>query len=238
MKTVLSTLVTLALILLPVANSSADTKEQDRLQNCGTVLTEILNVPDDIPQDLLDKAECVIVIPSVLKVAFGFGGSYGRGAMTCRSGQHFTGPWGAPTMMALEGGSFGFQLGGQATDFVLLVMNPRGATAILHNKVKLGADLAAAAGPKGRNAQAATDVTLRAEILSYSRSRGLFAGVSLEGSTLRPDNNANEEIYGKKVNAEDVVRKGVVPVPAAAKQLVALLDRQSPKNLSDPTSLQ
>jgi SH3 domain-containing YSC84-like protein 1 len=238
MKKLLSALVTLALVLLPIASSSAQTKEQDRLKNCGVVLSEILNVPDDIPQDLLDKAECVIIMPSVLKAAFGFGGSYGRGAMICRSGEHFTGPWGAPTMMTLEGGSIGFQLGGQATDFVLLVMNPRGANAILHSKVKLGADLAAAAGPKGRNAQAATDVTLRAEILTYSRSRGLFAGVSLNGDSLRPDDGANEGIYGRKIGAEEIVRKGAVPVPAAAKGLVALLDQHSPKNLSDPASLQ
>src|SRR6476660_3579021 len=178
-----------------------DKKEAERLQNCGTVLKEIMDIPDDIPQDLLDKAECVIVYPSVLKAAFIVGGSYGRGAMACRSGEHFTGPWGAPSMMALEGGSLGFQLGGQATDFVLLVMNPRGARAILSSKVKLGADASAAAGPKGRNAEASTDVTLRAEMLTYSRSRGLFAGVSLEGSTLRPDNNANQSVYGKKAEA-------------------------------------
>ena len=177
-------------------------KETDRLENAGTVMEEILNVPDDIPQDLLDKAECVIVFPSVLKFAFIVGGSYGRGAMVCRSGEHFTGPWGAPSMVALEGGSFGFQLGGQATDFVLLVMNPRGATAILNSKVKLGADMAAAAGPKGRDASAKTDATLRAEFLSYSRSRGLFAGISLEGSTLRPDNDANEKLYGKKIDRD------------------------------------
>jgi lipid-binding SYLF domain-containing protein len=201
------------------------------------VLDEILRIPDNVPQDLLDKAECVIVIPSVLKAAFGIGGSYGRGAMTCRSGEHFTGKWGAPTMIALEGGSFGFQLGGQATDFVILVMNPRGANAILSSKVKLGADASAAAGPKGRDAAAETDVTLRAEMLTYSRARGLFAGISLEGSTLRPDNNANEDIYHKKLNATDIVRKGGVAIPPAAQKLVSLLDRHSPKNTSDPNSL-
>src|SRR5271169_7102749 len=169
----------------------AANKEQQRLENCGVVMHEVLNVPENIPQSVMDKAECVVVFPSILKAAFGIGGSYGRGAMICRSGEHFTGPWGAPSMTALEGGSFGFQLGGQATDFVLLIMNPRGAKAILSSKVKLGADMAAAAGPKGRDAQANTDATLRAEILSYSRSRGLFAGISLEGSTLRPDNDAN-----------------------------------------------
>lgn len=235
-KQLMSPLLALALVALPLT-AAADKKEADRLENCGTVLKEILDIPDDIPQDLIDKAECVIVYPSVLKAAFVFGGSYGRGAMTCRTGEHFTGPWSAPTMMALEGGSFGLQLGGQATDFVLLVMNPRGAKAILNSKVKLGADAAAAAGPKGRDVQAATDVTMRAEVLTYSRSRGLFAGVSLEGSTVRPDNGANEKVYRKRVDAEDIIRKGAVAVPPPAQQLVALLNKKSPKNLSDPGSL-
>lgn len=229
-------LLALAVVALPLS-AKDDKKETERLQNCGQVLKEILDIPDDIPQDLLDKAECVIVYPSVLKAAFGIGGSYGRGAMTCRSGEHFTGPWGAPTMMALEGGSIGFQLGGQATDFVLLVMNPRGAKAILNNKVKLGADASAAAGPKGRDAEAATDVTMRAEVLSYSRARGLFAGISLEGSTVRPDNGGNEKIYGKKVQAEDIVRKGVVAIPPSGQAMIALLNKKSPKNHSDPESL-
>ncbi|HEY4907442.1 MAG TPA: lipid-binding SYLF domain-containing protein [Candidatus Acidoferrum sp.] len=215
---------------LPLS-AAQDKKETDRLQNCGTVLKEILDIPDDIPQDLLDKADCVIVYPSVLKAAFVIGGSYGRGAMTCRTGEHYTGPWSAPTMMALEGGSVGFQLGGQATDFVLLVMNGRGAHSILNSKVKLGADASVAAGPKGRTAAAATDVTLRAEVLSYSRSRGLFAGISLEGSTVRPDNDANERIYGKKIEAESIVFKGAVAVPPAAQRLVSYLNQKSPKNL-------
>jgi SH3 domain-containing YSC84-like protein 1 len=215
---------------LPLS-AAQDKKEADRLQNCGTVLKEILDIPDDIPQDLLDKSECVIVYPSVLKAAFVIGGSYGRGAMTCRTGEHYTGPWSAPTMMALEGGSIGFQLGGQATDFVLLVMNGRGAHSILSSKVKLGADASVAAGPKGRNAQAATDVTLRAEVLSYSRARGLFAGVSLEGSTVRPDNDANERVYGKKLEAESIVFKGAVAVPPAAQRLISYLNQKSPKNL-------
>ena len=236
LKRLISSLVALALVALPLS-AKEDKKEIDRLDNCGTVLKEVLDIPDDIPQDLLDKAECVIVFPSVLKAAFVFGGSYGRGAMTCRTGEHFTGPWGAPTMMALEGGSVGFQLGGQATDFVLLVMNPRGAKAILHSKVKLGADASAAAGPKGRDAEAATDVTMRAEVLTYSRARGLFAGISLEGSSLRPDNGANEKVYNKKVEAEDIVRKGAVAVPPSGQELIALLNKKSPKNLSDPASL-
>ena len=228
----------LALTAAPMLAARPDNeKETDRLENSGMVMEEIMNIPDDIPQDLLDKAECVVVFPSVLKAAFIVGGSYGRGAMVCRSGEHFTGPWGAPSMMALEGASLGFQLGGQATDFVLLIMNPRGAKAILSSKVKLGADMAAAAGPKGRDAAANTDATMRAEILSYSRSRGLFAGISLEGSTLRPDNNANEKLYGKKVTATEIVRQGAVPVPASGQKMVSLLDKKSPKNLSDPNSL-
>ena len=210
----------------------AQKTENDRVENAGQVLTEILNIPEDIPADVLNKAECVVVLPSVKKFAFGFGGSYGRGVMTCRSGKEFNGPWGAPTMMALEGGSFGLQLGGQATDFVLLIMNPRGASAILGSKVKLGGDVSAAAGPKGRTASAETDVSMRAEVLSYSRARGLFAGVSLAGSTLRPDNGANEKLYGKEISAKDIVFKGAVRPPASAKLLLGTLDKQSPKNLS------
>lgn len=236
MRRILSLLFVVALISLPA--QAKGSKEEERLESSGRVLKEILDIPDAIPQDLLDKTECVIVVPSVLKVAIGFGGSYGRGAMTCRSGQHFTGPWSAPSMVAIEGGSFGLQLGGEATDFVLLVMNPRGADAILSSKVKLGADASAAAGPKGRTAEANTDVTLRAEILTYSRARGLFAGVSLEGSTLRPDNTANKRVYGHEVSARDIVRNGQVTVPSSGQQLVALLDKKSPKNLSDPKSLE
>ncbi|GAC1636090.1 MAG: hypothetical protein NVS9B14_14280 [Candidatus Acidiferrum sp.] len=221
----------------PLAAASKDDKETERLDNCGVVLKEIMDIPDDIPQDLIDKAECVIIYPSVLKAAIGIGGSYGRGAMVCRTGEHFTGPWSAPTMMALEGASIGFQLGGQATDFVLLVMNPRGARAILSSKVKLGADASAAAGPKGRAATADTDVTMRAEVLSYSRNRGLFAGISLAGSTVRPDNSANEKVYGRKIEATDIIFKGKAAVPAAAQKLVAYLNQKSPKNLSDPASL-
>jgi len=240
MKKLLSLALAVTLAGLPAllnpasAQAASKDKDEDRLRNSGTVMKEILGVPDDIPQDLLDKADCIIVIPSVMKGAFGIGASYGRGAMTCRSGDTFQGPWGAPTMMALEGVSFGFQLGGQSTDFVLLVMNPRGASSILSSKVKLGADAAAAAGPKGRNAQADTDVTMRAEVLTYSRSRGLFAGISLDGSTLRPDNDANERIYGRKLPAKDVVLHGAVPVPPAAKVLIETLNRHSPKNQSKP----
>ncbi len=238
MKRVLSLLIAAALIALPAWADEKEGKDQERLENAGKVLKEILDIPDNIPQDLLDKAECVIVLPSVIKVAFGFSGNYGRGTMTCRTGEHFTGPWSAPAMMRLEGLGFGLQLGGQATDFVLLVMNPRGAESILKSKVKLGADAAAAAGPKGRDATAATDATMRAEVLTYSRSRGLFAGVSLEGSTLRQDNGANKKIYGREIAARDIIRKGAVPVPASGQQLVSLLNQKSPKNHSDPKSLQ
>lgn len=237
MKKILSLWVAAALIALPV-QAQNEGKDQGRLENSGKVLKEILDIPDNIPQELLDKAECVIVLPSVVKVAFIFSGNYGRGAMTCRTGEHYTGPWSAPAMMRLEGGGFGLQLGGQATDFVLLVMNPRGAESILSSKVKLGADAAAAAGPKGRDATAATDAAMRAEILTYSRSRGLFAGVSLEGSTLRQDSGANQKVYGRQVKARDIVRKGAVPVPASGEPLVALLNKKSPKNHSDPKSLQ
>jgi SH3 domain-containing YSC84-like protein 1 len=205
-----------------------DTKEPDRVQNAGQVMKEILNVPDNIPQDILNKAYCVVVLPSVLKAAFIVGASYGRGVMTCHSGANFEGPWGAPTMMALEGGSVGFQIGGEATDFVLLLMSDRSAKGILTSKVKLGADASAAAGPKGRTASAETDATMRAEILSYSRARGAFAGVSLEGSTLRPDNDANTKLYGKEVNAEAIVLKGAVKAPPSAQLLLRTLDHNSP----------
>jgi lipid-binding SYLF domain-containing protein len=224
----------LALIGLSWApTSSAKTKdeeqkENDRIQNAGTVIKEILDVPDDIPQDLLDKARCVLVFPSVLKAAFVVGGSYGRGVMVCRRHKDFAGPWGAPAMMALEGGSFGLQIGGEATDFVILVMNNRGVDSLLRSKVKLGADAAIAAGPKGRDAAAATDVTLRAEVLSYSRSRGLFAGISLEGSTLRPDSDANKRLYGKDVSAAEIIAESKVEAPKSAHALIARLQKASP----------
>src|SRR3954468_8003671 len=209
----------------------AQGKEEDRLRGCATVIKEVLDMPDALPKDLVDKAECVIVFPAVKKIAVGVGGSYGRGAMTCRTGENFTGTWSAPTLMALEGGSIGFQLGGQSTDFVLLVMNDRGATSVLGSKVKLGADASAAAGPKGRTAAAATDVVMQAEMLSYSRARGLFAGVSLEGSTLRPDNDGNTLVYGSQLVAKDIV-KGNVAIPSAAKGMIDALETYAPKNLS------
>lgn len=215
----------------------AQQHEAERLRHAGEVLMEILNIPDNIPKPVLDKSECVIVIPSVKKLALGVGANYGRGAMTCRSGKTFTGPWGPPAMVALEGANIGFQLGGQATDFVLLIVNPKGIDSILRSKVKLGADAAAAAGPKGRDAQAATDVMMHAEILTYSRSRGLFAGISLDGSTLRPDNSATEKVYGQKVSARDVVLNHKVATPKAGQLLVSALQKASPRNLSDPKSL-
>lgn len=232
---VLTGLVVIALIGLAARVSMADTKdtEDKRLQNSGRVLGEIMNIPENIPRNLLDRARCVVVIPSVLKAAFGVGGSYGRGAMVCRTGHDFKGQWGAPSMMVLEGGSFGFQIGGQATDFVLLVMNDRGAHSLLHSKVKLGADATAAAGPVGRAAEADTDATMRAEILTYSRARGAFAGVSLEGATLHPDNEGNEALYGHGVTAEQIVFSGSTPTPRAADELVSILQKASPQERAE-----
>src|SRR5579864_8625329 len=235
-NTIVSFLV--AVLLAAPAFAANNQKEQERVKDSGEVLKEILNIPDDIPQDLLDKAECLIILPSVKKGAFIVGGSFGRGVMICRSGQHYTGLWGPPAMYALEGVNIGFQLGGETTDFVLLVMNPKGARSLLSSKVKLGADASAAAGPKGRSGEAATDVVMNAEILSYSRAKGLFAGISLEGSTLRSDGGANEKLYGQKVSAKDIIGLSKVKTPACAHELVGLLDKKSPKNHSDPKSLQ
>ena len=232
-KTGILAFVLCALMLFAITSRAADkADDEDRIKNSGVVMSEIMNIPDSIPQDLLDKAECVVVFPSVLKAAFVVGVSYGRGVMTCRTGANFNGPWGAPSMMALEGGSVGFQIGGQATDFVLLVMNDSGANGILSSKVKLGGDASVAAGPVGRSASAETDASMRAEILSYSRSRGAFAGVSLEGSTIRPDNDANLRIYGEKVSARDIVLRNETHVPASAEALVSTLDAKSPRHKS------
>ena len=229
----ITVLVGLPAFVTPVSSRADDTTtDQDRIKTAGTVLKEIMNIPDNIPQSLIDKADCVIVYPSVLKAAFVVGVSYGRGVMTCRSGASFRGPWSAPSMMALEGASFGLQAGGQATDFVILVMNESGANAILASKVKLGGDASVAAGPVGRNASAETDVTMRAEMLTYSRARGIFAGISLAGSTVRPDNDANERIYGKKVSARDIVLHGAVRPTADASLLLSTLKAHSPKNMS------
>src|SRR5260370_32135414 len=218
--------------------AASDEREEDRVKDAGAVLKEILNIPDNIPHDLLDKAECVIILPSVKKGAFVIGGSYGPRFMVCRIGAHYKGRWGAPALYALEGVSIGFQLGGQATDFVLLVMNQKGAQSLLSSKVKLGADASAAAGPKGRTAEGATDIVMNAEILSYSRNKGLFAGVSLEGSTLRSDGSATETLYGKKLTAQEIIREGRVGVPACAHELDSLLNAKSPINRSEPKSLE
>lgn len=208
-------------------------KEQRRLEECGTVLQEVLNVPENIPHELLEKAECVIVIPSVRKLAFGVGADYGRGAMVCRTGEHFRGAWGAPAMYALEGASVGFQIGGEATDLILLVMNDSGMNSILSSKVKLGGDASIAAGPLGRDASAATDAWMKAEILSYSRSRGVFAGVSLEGSTIRPDDEASADVYGRPMKASEIVRGEHTSVPESGRQLVKVLDKSAPHNESE-----
>ena len=228
-----TTLMLGALLIAPAGFATgADENAKDetkRLENSGTVMDEILNVPDDIPQDLLDKARCVVVLPSVLKAAFIVGGSYGRGTMVCRTGKDFTGPWGAPAMYALEGGSVGLQIGGEATDFVILIMNNRGMESLLHSKVKLGADASVAAGPKGRTASADADVYMRAEMLSYSRARGVFAGISLEGSTLRPDEDANRRLYGKDASAAAIVLESKLEAPSAAHRLVQRLQKASPK---------
>jgi len=210
----------------------AATKEQKRLENCGEVMQEVLKIPDNLPRQVLDKAECVIVFPSVLRVAFGMGKEYGRGAMVCRTGKEFNGPWGAPAMYALEGDSIGMQLGGEATDLILLVMNQKGVTSILSSKIKLGGDASAAAGPAGRDASASTDLWMRAEILSYSRSRGLFAGISLEGSTLRQDKKANERIYGRKITARTILLGNKVAIPRTGRHLVRVLQANAPRNES------
>jgi SH3 domain-containing YSC84-like protein 1 len=225
-------IVVVCLGLVATAPIFAQNKEQKRLENSGVVMQEIMNTPENIPQEVIEKAECVIIFPSVLKAAFVVGGSYGRGAMVCRTGKGFRGPWGAPAMYALEGGSVGFQIGGQATDLVLLIMNDRGASSILNSKVKLGADASVAAGPVGRDASADTDAYMRAEVLSYSRSRGLFAGISLEGSTLRPDDDATADVYGRKLTAREIVLGGKIAIPASGRHLVAVLQKNSPRNES------
>ena len=235
-KRIVVYLMVLVIAGLPLATAQ-DRKEADRLDNCGTVMKEILDIPDDIPQDLLDKADCVIVFPSVLKAAFVVGASYGRGAMVCRTGRDFRGPWGAPAMFALEGGSVGFQIGGQATDLVLLIMNERGASSILSSKVKLGGDASVAAGPVGRDAAANTDAYMRAEVLSYSRTRGLFAGISLEGSTLRPDDDATADVYGRHLTAREIVLGDRARTPASGRHLVAVLEKGSPHNESKQSAI-
>ncbi len=217
-------------LLALVSPLSAQKKAAQRLENAATVLTEIQGMPDGIPKKYLNKSACVVIFPSVKKFAVGIGGSYGRGVITCRGGAKFNGPWAAPAMFALEGASIGFQLGGSGTDFVLLVMNDKGADSVLSSKVKMGVDASAAAGPKGREASAETDIVLKADILSYSRARGLFAGVSLQGSTLRSDDGGNKALYGKELSAKEIVRGGKVATPAAAAPLLQALNKESPKH--------
>lgn len=227
-RLILAMVAVLALAPFSFARELDKTREKDRLQNAHEVMGEALQVPEGIPQTLLDKAHCVIVMPSVMRAAFVVGASYGRGTMVCRTGKDLSGPWGAPTMYALEGGSIGFQIGGQATDYVLLVMNERGVNSLLHSKVKLGGDVSVAAGPLGRDLSADTDAYLRSEILSYSRTRGVFAGVSLEGSTLRPDNEGNRKLYGRTVSAAEIIRGSEISTPTSAYDLLALLQKFSP----------
>ncbi len=223
-------LVVLMLVcVLPVVGQK---KENERINEAATVMKEILGMPDGVPKDLLNKTDCIVIYPSVKKAAFIVGGSYGRGLITCRKGQDFSGPWSAPAMFALEGGSFGFQIGAQATDFVLLVMNESGAKSVMSSKVKLGADASVAAGPVGRAASAETDIVMKAEILSYSRSKGLFAGLSLEGSTMRSDDGGNKSLYGKELSAKEIVREGKVAPPASAQGLLAILRKASPKHVN------
>ncbi len=208
----------------------ADEKETARLKESYNVLKEVMSEPDKgIPADLLNKAECVVVFPSVKKAGFIVGASYGRGVMSCRTGEDFRGAWSAPAMYALEGASFGLQAGGQETDFVLLIMNEKGANSVLSSKVKMGADASIAAGPVGRTVSAETDAVMKAEILSWSRSRGVFGGVSLSGSTLRSDDDANKNVYGKKLNAKEIVRTTAVQPTADGKPFVDLLQSASPK---------
>ncbi|HKW61074.1 MAG TPA: lipid-binding SYLF domain-containing protein [Candidatus Acidoferrum sp.] len=227
--TLLGVLAGVFALLIPTSSVGDTHSEKDRLQNAGKVMKEVLNIPDDIPSDLLSKARCVVVMPSVLKAAFIVGASYGRGAMVCRTGRNFTGPWGAPAMYALEGGNLGLQAGGEATDYVFLVINDRGADSLLHSKVKLGADVSVAGGPKGRTTAADTDAFMRSEILAYSRARGVFAGVAVEGSTLRPDNGANHDLYGRKITAAQIIRESSVKAPEAGRTLTATLEKASPR---------
>lgn len=222
-------IVCLSLGLMLAVPAFAQEKEEDRLKQSGEVLRDVLESPDKgIPHDLVKKAECAVVYPSVKKAAFVVGASYGRGVMTCRSGENFTGTWSAPTMMALEGASFGLQIGGEATDFILLIMNEKGARSVLSSKVKLGGDASAAAGPVGRTTTAETDIVMKAEILSWSRAQGLFAGVSLEGSTMRTDDEANKHIYGKAISGKDIVYRHEVKAPPSASLLLSELNKIAP----------
>jgi lipid-binding SYLF domain-containing protein len=231
-RTMILTMIGLCLIFTGIA-SADDAKEQERVKESGVVMKELTDASNGVPLSLLNKAECVIVLPAVKKAGFIVGASYGRGVMTCRGGANFHGPWSAPTMMQSTGGSFGFQAGGQETDFVILVMNDKGAKALMKGKAKLGADASVAAGPVGRDAEASTNATMTAEMLSYSRAKGVFAGVSLAGASLGPDGSANEKLYGKKVEAAQIIDGSAGPAPASAKELLAVLTAKSPKNLTN-----
>jgi len=205
--------------------------EQQRVTESGQALDELINSKSGIPTDLLNKTECVIILPSVKKGGFIVAGQYGKGLMTCRTGEKFTGPWSAPIMMQSSGGSIGFQAGGEAIDYVILVLNDKGARTVMNGKAKLGGDASIAAGPVGREAEASTTGNMSTEMLSYSRTNGVFGGVSLSGTSLGPDSGANENLYGKKVTGEQIWA-GQVQAPAAAKNMLALLESKSPKNLS------
>jgi len=228
----LMTIAVLCLMIPRFAIAADNEHEQERVKESGNVMTELLNSSSGIPIDVLNKSECVIVLPSVKKAGFIVGGEYGRGVMTCRGGENFDGPWSAPTMMASSGGSIGLQAGGQSTDFVVLVMNDKGARAVMNGKAKLGADASVAAGPVGRDAQASTNAAMSAQMLSYSRAQGVFGGVSLSGTSLRPDDGANEKLYGKKVTATEIISGTAGPAPDSAKELISVLTQKSPNNES------
>ncbi len=224
-------LAVLLVLLLASPGAFAKSKEEERLGDCARILGEVLNIPDGVPQDLLDKAECVLVLP-VKKGGFIVGVRVGKGAAVCRTGEKFNGPWSPPAMYELSGGSVGFQIGGESTDFILLVMNPNGVQKLLSSKFTLGVDASVAGGPKGRTSEAATDAQLGAEILTYSRTKGLFAGVSLEGSPVSQDSEANKKIYGKPIEARALLIEHAEPVPPAGKALVDLLNQRTPQNKS------
>ncbi|MDP7304304.1 MAG: lipid-binding SYLF domain-containing protein [Pirellulaceae bacterium] len=232
----LSMAVTLALLLAMPAAAQLDEKVADRFWESTKILEQTANAPDGgIPRDLLGRAECVAVIPAVKRAAFGFGGRYGRGVVVCRK-DGGSGPWGAPSMISLGGGSFGLQLGGQSTDVLMLFMSPDSMKHLLADKLTLGADASAAVGPKGRTVSADTSATMRAEILTYARSRGLFAGISFEGAVLRPDKDANEALYGGKVNAEDLLLEGQMSVPEPAKRFIETLTKLAARDESPSTN--
>jgi len=219
------------LMPLPVFAEDKAQKEDQRVTESGQVLDALANSQSGIPTDLLNKSECVIILPSVKKGGFIIAGQYGKGLMTCRTGEKFNGPWSAPIMMQSSGGSIGLQAGGEAIDYVILVLNDKGARTVMNGKAKLGANASIAAGPVGRDAEAATSGNMSTEMLSYSRTNGVFGGVSLSGTSLGPDNGANENLYGKKVTGAQIWA-GQVQAPAAAKDMLALLESKSPKNVS------